>query len=172
MSNLPIPNLPIAIFDIQLSPTVFITTYILVNYKVFRKRLWHANQTGRCGIWKKSDVNCGYLLSIFLYKAFECIADFVANSDSIAVDAEISTNVDLFEVEAKGTIIAASDGNVLTFKHMRIALACGRGASFYECVVVILVMAKHALIALVNHHDAVVAKNCLDVNAKVCVDFS
>ena len=144
---------------------IYITIYILDIYKDYKGSIYRIFL-----IVTTVTVTLGRLLT--LYKALECLTQFVAHSDGIAVNREVMAHLYRAEVQAQRTIVTAGDGDVLACEDARVALH-GPGQRLDERVVLIVaevvnvhLAAQDAGVVLLGPHDAVAAEDGLQVTAK------
>ena len=144
---------------------IYITIYILDIYKDYKGSIYRIFL-----IVTTVTVTLGRLLT--LYKALECLTQFVANADGVAVNAEVLVYSQRLEVQAKRTIVTAGDGDVLACIDARVALH-GPGQRLDEREVLVVaeavnvhIAAQNARVVLRGLHDAVAAEDGLQVTAK------
>ena len=105
----------------------------------------------------------------FLYKATECLANFVIDPEGIPFGVEVGIQPHGFEVELRGAVLSEGKRNVLAVVDARVALVGSRRLYLPKGVVMLFVFLQHALIVLAQHGDAVVKEDGFQVDAEVGV---
>ena len=143
---------------------IYITIYILDIYKDYKGSIYRIFL-----IVTTVTVTLGRLLT--LYKALECLTQFVANADGVAVDAEVLVYSQRLEVRAQRAVVLSCNGDVLACEDARVALL-GPGQRLDERkyivtidVITIDVTSQDASVLSSELHHTVAAENGLHVAA-------
>ena len=117
--------------------------------------------------------------SLSLYEAFQCLAQFVAYGEGVAIDGEVGIGFQFLEVESYAAVVPAREGDELAIVEARVAPVGILWQSLDERVVSVLadellhdgvvVTAQQTAILLARLHASVAAEDSFQVTAQVSV---
>ena len=152
-------------FAVPLHLILYITIYILVSYKDYKRGVCPSNFN-----WNNWNWNRLAVITLLFYKALQSLAQFTVHLEGVVVNTQFSAKLwHLFQVRAIRAIILTSDCDVLSVEHMGIALLVRRSDHLHKCEMLLAVTSQHTRVRLVQLRHALHAQQRLHIHTQVGV---